>query len=178
MINRNGSAMTGQTDQNTEAAHRNNPRIDPEMESLLDEALSPQSVPGEVPRDLTDRIVAATLDDLAAPRRGVVARIGPSLIRTVAAAVIIASSVAIILMLNGIVRNVDRMETITASLAELQKYEHHPDNLDTQILQLAAQINEFDGQELWSADASSPVQELLDFEWQLDHPGSTGTSQF
>lgn len=154
------------------------PRIDPRMESLLDEALSPQSVEGGVPSDLTDRIVSATTDRITAGRRGVLAKIGPPLIRAFAATVIIASSVAIIHMLNGIVRNVDRIETIAESLAELQKYEYQPDSLDTQILQLAAQIDEFNSHDLWSANASSSVQDLLDFEWQLDHPGTTGSSQF
>ena len=55
---------------------KNRQATDPELDALLDEALSPQSIPGGVPVDLTERIVARTEPLLRSRGDSVIARIG------------------------------------------------------------------------------------------------------
>ena len=70
---------------------------DPHVDALLDEALAADAIPGGVPGDLADRIVAQTEDKLPGQRRGVIMRIGPQRIRAVAAALIVAASIGLVL---------------------------------------------------------------------------------
>ena len=80
---------------------RNNPiagdaaGTDPWLDSLLDEALRPDTVDDSIPAGLCDRVFEATRHRLAPSRRSVLARIGPSRLSAIAAAIVLATGAGV-----------------------------------------------------------------------------------
>ena len=68
---------------------------DPKLDALLDEALSPDALPGGLPVGLTDRIVARTAP-IIVRRQSVIARIGILRIASMAAMLLAGVTVALI----------------------------------------------------------------------------------
>ena len=137
---------------------------DPRFDRLLDEALSPQSLPGAVPKDLAKRIVARTVNRLPGRSRGVLARIGPAKIRAIAAAIVVAASLGIIATLTGIFRDVHEIRGIERELSELASFEQAVDPIDQEIQRPASQIEQLDNRDHWGANATWLEQEISDYE--------------
>ncbi len=136
---------------------------DPKLDTLLDDALAPKSLPGGVPGDLADRIVSATADRVMGRHHGVLARIGPARIRAVAAAVIFAASVGIIVTLASIAHDVSNMHSLNQRIAQLPQAPLAADDLDVEIAMLSAEIEQYSN-ELWTADTSTHDNNLIDDE--------------
>lgn len=73
-------------------------RFDPGLDKALHDALSAESVPGDIVEDLADRIIAQTHDQLVSNRGPVIARIHSRWFGAVAAAAVIAVAMGISLM--------------------------------------------------------------------------------
>jgi len=140
---------------------------DQELEALLDEALSARSVPGGVPDDLTERIVAQTADRLQAQSSGVLARIGPARIRAVAAVLILAATIGIMVVVSGLSGPTDSLDPqIDQALAQTLSYEPVTDDIDREIQLLATAIDEFGSLNLADATTTSIDDDLAEFEAQ------------
>ncbi|MDP7347592.1 MAG: hypothetical protein QF735_05150 [Phycisphaeraceae bacterium] len=136
-----------------------------QLESLLDDALQPDAC--EVPAGMVDRIVAATVDQLPAQRRDIVARISIP-----AAAVRIAAAIVMAVMIGWVVTatqdtpsDFDRMLALNhelsqmAQLATLDDVDRQVDLLGVSIEALAAD---------WD-DNENEIDELFnDIQQQLD----------
>lgn len=111
-----------------------NPRIDPQLDALLDEALAPQAVEGGVPADLAQRIYAATADRLA--RAGVpdvIARIGVRRFRLSAAIVLLACEVAVVALASSIAHEVRDTLVVKREFISLASYQPPVDPMDAEI---------------------------------------------
>ncbi len=69
---------------------------DPNLDALLDEALSPDAIPGGIPAGLTDRILARTVP-IIARKQSVIARIGVLRIASMAAMLLVGVTVALLM---------------------------------------------------------------------------------
>ena len=124
---------------------------DPQLDALLSEALSPQSVAGGVPDDLTERILAATQDKLAASHPSVLARIGSRKLGSLAAAAaLVAASVGIVLFLGSPQNTTQPLIQIETDMQTLADYTgpNEPIDHDIQLfeteLEMAMADTEFD----------------------------------
>ena len=168
---------------------RLDPRIDPRMEALLDEALSAESVPGGIPPGLAERIVQRTGETLAAaasdetgltptsarpgqPRRqptavGVLARIGPTQIRALAAAIVLAASIGVVIAAALIVRDARHMIDIRHDLHDLAQYEPPAEPIDQELVWLDTQLQLALNDANWAATQYLIDDGLIDLEWQV-----------
>ena len=141
--------------------HTDNPMPDDHrFNKLLDEALSPRSVPGGLPDDLADRIMRQTADRLAPDQvRGVLGRIGPMRLSALAAAIIITAVIGLTL----IQRNEIQSSTLQQELAVIVDYEQYVDDLDEAMERLTMQINQLDIIDRWNGQSSS-LEFFLEFD--------------
>ena len=118
-----------------------NEQLDPQLEALLDEALSAESLPGGVPDDLAQRIVAKTSDSLGpATERAVIARIGPVWLRRAAAAIVLAASVGIVLVSALIARDAQQIVFVRGELQAIEQYEPTTDPMSEELAVLDVQL--------------------------------------
>ena len=153
------------------------PDDDRDLEDLLDEALSVQSVPGGVPDDLVDRIDAQTADRLQVSSSGVLARIGPFRVGAIAAAVMLTAMISVV-VLNERSRPTESpdmqmqqawSETVTDDIGdEIQLLAVQDDDIDRDIQLLATAIDEFENLDLADTGTTSMDDELAEFEVQYN----------
>ncbi|NQU76774.1 MAG: hypothetical protein HQ546_10730 [Planctomycetes bacterium] len=162
-----------------------NEQFDPQLEALLDEALSAESVPGGVPTGLAERIIEKTGDSLATPhidkpepdirfvaaatpeRRGVIARIGPARIRALAAAIVLAASAGVLLMTTLIARDAREIVFVKSELRTLEQYEPSADPLGEELAMLDMQIQLALSSPDWSGRNTLLDNDLADLEWDV-----------
>lgn len=143
---------------------------DPALDAMLNEALSPDAVPGGVPAGLSGRIVYATSARLHRRTPAVVARIG--MIRRIAAMLVLGATAAIIITTwpNATTTNpIPSWAEIEVQLNELASVQSgqggvtESQSLDEALMELAMAI-EHDPVE----DAASWTDVAAAFEAQLD----------
>ena len=129
-------------------------QADPQLEALLDEALSAESVPGGIPEGLAQRIIDKTADslptaDAATPAAdagsadrhpGIIARIGPARVRALAAAVVAAASIGLVLVSMLIVRDARHKARVDTDIETLARYVPPADAMDEELALLDMQI--------------------------------------
>ena len=151
-----------------------NEQLDPQMEALLDEALSAESVPGGIPEDLADRIVEMTSDSLPGARRGadvadrrpgVIARIGPARIRALAAAIVLAASVGVVLLSVLIARDARDIAMVKIDVRAIDQYESPADPMSEELALIDMQIQLAMNDGDWSETASLLNDEVVDLEF-------------
>jgi len=162
---------------------------DPELDALLDDALSANGV--EMPAGMTDRIVAATMPLLAASRPAVVGRIdgySTSFIMRIAAGLLVAASVGVAIIASNLRTDVTGDEAARLAAAEQSNkqatllvalgtdleaarvtgsdtFALADTSVDQTIDQLKARASEIDaGVEQWSSVAESLESELNDMD--------------
>ena len=78
------------------SGHEQNPgHVARQLNGRLDDVMSPESLPGGVPRDLSDRIMARTAPLLRRPPNAVVAFLGPRPAFRLAASILLATMVGL-----------------------------------------------------------------------------------
>jgi len=140
--------------------HNTDDRFDAKLDSLLDDALGATSVPGGVPADLTEKILAVTVPKLqqADEPRGVLARIGHWPAWRIAAAIVIVSSAAALWVVTTTDRrSADWTQQVNTQLAQISASESRSaDAIDQQLALLDADLEllaNVDDQ--WSSDLAS-----------------------
>ena len=144
-------------------------RFDEPLEALLDDALGPESVPGGVPADLTEKIVGATAPRL---RRGVLARIGRSTVwRVAAVAAIVCGAAALWMATSSRPPTGDWAQQVESQLARITAQDGPGQApIDQQLALLDAEIDlVMDVEDQWSRELASVGG--IDDPWaQLNDP--------
>ncbi len=140
----------------------NHPQTDPELDALLDDALSTFTPPADP--DLAQRIIEQTLPMLG--KRPVLARIGPTMLRVAAAiAIVVGAGVVATLMTGNQDPPVGAGDTIAQIGTELQAIESaiEPGNtlIDEQLDVLALRVELVSTEDAWSA-AGMDTNSLMD----------------
>ena len=128
---------------------------DPQLDALLDEALSPQSV--SAPDDLTQRIICRTVDRLTSGERDVVGRVGLGLWRTWAAAI-----AAVILLASGTVVWMSMAPDRTPADEMILAWE---DNTEQELELLSLEIEQIQIARNWDSIDSDLDHDLT--QWEL-----------
>jgi hypothetical protein len=167
-----------------------NEQLDPQLETLLDEALSAESVPGGVPTDLVQQIMGKTSASLATPgidkpepdillttaarseHQGVIAWIGPARIRALAAAIVLAASAGVFLMGMLIASDAREIILVKGELQTLGQYEPPTDPLEEELAMLDMQIQLALSGDDWSGQDDLLDNDLADLEWDVGASGS------
>jgi len=156
-----------------------NEQLDPQLEALLDEAMSAESLPGGVPDDLAQRIIARTSDSLPVPRTqvtaataesaegAVIAKIGPAWLRRAAAAIVLAASVGVVLVSGLIARDAQQIVFVRGQLKAIERYELPTDPMSEELAILDMQLRLALGNGNGSGGADLLDDELIDFEWSV-----------
>ena len=144
-----------------------NEQLDPQLEALLDEALSAESLPGGVPDDLVQRIVARTSGSLEpVTERAVIARIGPAVwLRRAAAAIVLAASVGVLLVSALIARDAQQIVFVRRELKAIEQYEPTTDPMSEELAILDIQLQLALGNGNGSGGTDLLDDELIDLEW-------------
>ena len=151
-----------------------NRQLDPQIEALLDEALSAESVPGGIPRGLAERIVEKTRDSLPGAhagvemtgrRPGVIARIGPARIRAMAAAIVLAASVGVVLLSVLIARDAREIALVNNDVRAIEQYELPADPMSEELALIDMQIQLAMNNGGWSETTSLLNHEVVDLEF-------------
>lgn len=141
---------------------------DPRLNGLLRDALSPESIPGGVPADLADRIVAATGDKLVPGRPSVIARIGLRRLGAVAAAVFVAVSVGILITAGSSVKTARSLNEIEADLQTLAAYPGLNEPIDQELRLLEMEMDLTFADAGFDLDRQALDDELNQWEQELE----------
>lgn len=149
-------------------------QLDPKLHALLDQALAPPPAPP----DLVERILAATrqdLDRLTPP--GVIARIGVTRLRRIAAAVIFAMEVGIWATIIGIAQDARALASINQDLQRLNRLSAvvPATPLDDQLRLLSAQIDSTRYAGDWDSQDHRLDMSLSEWELRLSDDPNTLT---
>ena len=146
----------------TDKTGQPDPPDDPQFDALLRRTLAPERVGRDMPADLADRIVAATRYRLnPAGRAGVIARIGPPLVRAVVAAAVIG----VVVTVGSIINTARSLVDLQTQLNQLTAYTGPDAAIDEQLQLLATEID------LALANADLDDYERFEdelAEWQLE----------
>ena len=151
-----------------------NEQLDPQMEALLDEALSAESVPGGIPLDLAGRIVEKTRDSLpgrdvgveiTGHRSGVIARIGPAKIRALAAAIVLAASAGVVLLSVLIARDAHEIALVNNDIRTIEQYELPVDPMSEELALIDMQIQLAVSNGGWPDTTGLLDHEVIDLEF-------------
>ena len=145
-----------------------NEQLDPQLEALLDEVLSAESLPGGIPDDLAQRIVAKTSRSLEpAAESAVIARIGPTWLRRAAAAIVLAASVGVVLVSAMIARDAQEIAFVRGEFEAIEQYEPTTDPMGEELAILDMQLQLALGNGNGSGGTDLLDDELIDFEWSV-----------
>lgn len=126
---------------------------------LLDQTLKAPAMPV----DLAQRIFASTRGHLVAANAHWTRRLGPIWLRranAVAAGIVLASSVALMLVASGILRDAHHTVEAKQDIAELGQYQWPQTQLDQEILQLAMSVEAASSYTYVDTDAARTVSAL------------------
>ena len=96
------------------------------------------------------------------------ARIGPAIIRAVAAVIVLAATIGVLATVTSIVHDAGQLRKLSVEWHEIVHTEQGIDSIDQEIQLLAMQIEQFDADQ-WEISVSSLKQDLHEFEMELDN---------
>lgn len=153
-----------------EHAHHDEP-YDALISPLLDDALKAPAMPV----DLAQRIFASTRSHLVAANAHWTRRLGPIWLRranAIAAGIVLASSVSLMLVASGILRDAHHTAEAKQDIAQLGQFQWPQTQLDQEILQLAVSVEAASSYTYVDTDAARTVSALEDM---LGPAGSTSS---
>lgn len=148
-------------------------RVDPEMTTLLDDALAAPPAPD----GLSDRVYAATVDQLRTDASPVLARIDGrtrTLLRYAVAAVLMVGWTGIWMTGGGIVRDAYRAVTLNRDVAVFQQAQPVTLEMDDQIDTLATELAALDRGSVYDASPEQWVSDLSVFSPALEPAEPSG----